>query len=73
MTSMSFIPSEVELAGVYMPPLLPAGILGLAAMMLTVYLLNRYRLSRFFFFPQLVMVALAAIYTVIFGIWVFPL
>ena len=73
MTSMSFIPSEVELAGVYMPPLLPAGILGLAAMMLTVYLLNRYRLSRLFFFPQLVMLALAAIYTVIFGIWVFPL
>ena len=73
MTSMSFIRSEVELAGVYMPPLLPAGILGLAAMMLTVYLLNRYRLSRLFFFPQLVMLALAAIYTVIFGIWVFPL
>ena len=71
--SMRFIPSEVEMWGVYMPPLLPAAVLGLVAMMLTVYLLNRYRLSRFFFFPQLVMVALAAIYTVIFGIWVFPL
>ena len=73
MTSMHFIPSEVELAGVYMPPLLPAAVLGLAAMMLTVYLLNRYRLSRFFFFPFLVVAAPAAIYTVIFGIWVFPL
>ena len=73
MTGMRFVPSEVELWGVYMPPLLPAAILGLAAMLLTVYLLNRYRLSRFFFFPQLVMVALTAIYTVIFGIWVFPL
>jgi hypothetical protein len=70
---MRFIPSEVELWGVYMPPLLPAAVCGLLAMMLTVYLLNRYRLSRLFFFPQLVMVALTAIYTVIFGIWVFPL
>ena len=70
---MNFIPSEVELWGVYMPPLLPAGILGLAAMMLTVYLLNRYRWSRFFIFPQLVMLALAAIYTCIIGIWVIPL
>jgi hypothetical protein len=56
-----------------MPPLLPAVVCGLIAMVLTLYLLNRYRLSRFFFFPQLVLLALAAIYTVIFGIWVFPL
>jgi len=70
---MNFIPSEVEIAGVYMPPLLPAGILGLVAMMLTVYLLNRYRWSRFFIFPQLVMLALATIYTCIIGIWVIPL
>ena len=71
--SMRFIPSEVELWGVYMPPLLPAVTCGLLAMVLTLYLLNRYRLSRFFFLPQLVLLALAAIYTVIFGIWVFPL
>ncbi len=70
---MNFIPSEVEIAGVYMPPLLPAGILGLVAMLLTAYLLNRYRLSRYFIFPQLVMLALAAIYTCIIGIWVIPL
>jgi hypothetical protein len=70
---MNFIPSEVEIAGVYMPPLLPAGILGLVVMMLTAYLLNRYRLSRYFIFPQLVMLALAAIYTCIIGIWVIPL
>jgi hypothetical protein len=70
---MNFIPSEVEIAGVYMPPLLPATILGLVAMLLTAYLLNRYRLSRFFIFPQLVMLALAAIYTCIIGIWVIPL
>jgi hypothetical protein len=70
---MNFIPSEVELWGVYMPPLLPAIVLGLLGMWLTVYLLNRYRLSRYFIFPQLVMLALAAIYTCIIGIWVIPL
>ena len=71
--SLRFIPSEVEMWGVYMPPLLPATVCGLLAMVLTLYLLNRYRLARFFYLPQLVLVALAAIYTVIFGIWVFPL
>jgi hypothetical protein len=70
---MNFIPSEVELWGVYMPPLLPATVLGLLAMWLTVYLLNRFRWSRFFIFPQLVMLALAAIYTCLIGIWVIPL
>jgi hypothetical protein len=56
-----------------MPPLLPATVLGLLAMGLTVYLLNRSRWSRFFIFPQLVMLALAAIYTCLIGIWVIPL
>jgi hypothetical protein len=70
---MNFIPSEVELWGVYMPPLLPATVLGLLGMWLTVYWLNRSRLSRFFIFPQLVMLALAAIYTCLIGIWVIPL
>ncbi len=73
MTSMLFIPSEVELAGVYMPPLLPAVVCGLIAMVLTLYLLNRYRLSRFFFLPFFNETATTEIYTVIFGIWVFPL
>ena len=69
---MSFVPTEVDLAGVYCPPLLLAAILGLMAMVLTAYLLNRYRLSRFFMFPGLVMLAIASIYTVIIGTFVMP-
>jgi len=43
-----FIPKEFSLGGVYFPPLLIAGILGLTAAVLTTMLLNRYRLSRYF-------------------------
>jgi hypothetical protein len=52
--------------------MLLAGLLGTIMMLLTVYLIRRYRLSRFFIFPQLVLAALWAIYTVIFSIWVIP-
>ena len=41
-------------------------------MVLTVYLLNRTRLSRYFIFPGLVMVAITSIYTVIIGTFVIP-
>jgi hypothetical protein len=72
MVDVSFIPSEVDLTGVYFPPLLVNGVLGVILTLLTAYLLNRYRLSRYFFFPHLVMGAMAAIYTVILSLWVIP-
>ena len=62
---MERIPSEFAIGGVYMPPMLVAAILGTALAVLTARLLNRYRLSRYFFYPPLVFVAMAAIYTVI--------
>ncbi len=67
-----FIPVEVDIAGIYMPPLLPAATLGVLAMLLTAYLLNRTRLSRFFVLPEVVMLALAALYTVLIGTFVIP-
>jgi len=67
-----FIPKEFSLGGVYFPPLLIAGILGLTAAVLTTMLLNRYRLSRFFFYPPLVFLALAVIYTVMIGTFIIP-
>jgi hypothetical protein len=67
-----FIPKEFTLGGVYFPPLLIAGILGVAAAVLTAMLLNRYRLSRYFFYPPLVFLALAVIYTVIIGTFIVP-
>ncbi len=66
------IPAEVEIAGTYFPPVLLAAILGIIAMMLTTRWLNRYRLFRYVFFPNVVMFAMAAIYTVIIGTFVIP-
>ena len=69
---MYFIPKEFSLGGVYFPPLLIAGILGVTAAVLTTMLLNRYRLSRYFFYPPLVFLALAVIYTVMIGTFIIP-
>jgi hypothetical protein len=56
----------------YMPPLLIAAILGTIAAVATARLLNRYRLSRYFFYPPLVFVALAVIFTVLLGAVLIP-
>ena len=72
MGDMRFIPSEFEIAGVYFPPMLLNCTLGAITMLLTVYLIRRYRLSRYFVFPQLVLGALWAIYTIMFSLWVIP-
>lgn len=69
---MQFIPSEVAIGGVYFPPLLLAGTLGAAGAVLTAFLLNRYRLSRFFFYPPVVFLALAVIYTGFIGTFLIP-
>ena len=69
---MNLIPSEFAIGEVYFPPLLIAAMLGFLLAWLTVHLLNRYRLSRFFFYPPLVLLALSAIYTVILGTFVIP-
>ena len=69
---MSFIPHEFTIGGVYFPPLLIAALLGVTAAALTVRLLNRYRLSRYFFYPPLVFVALAVIYTGLIGTFFIP-
>jgi hypothetical protein len=67
---MSQIPHEIALGGVFMPPLLVAGILGVIAAIITAQLLNRYRVSRYFYYPPLVFIALMVIYTVIIGTFI---
>ena len=69
---MTYIPHEFAIGGVYLPPLLVAAFLGLIAAMLTARLLNRYRLTRYFFYPPLVFLALVAIYTTIIGTFIIP-
>jgi hypothetical protein len=69
---VSYIPSEVAIGGVYFPPLLLAGVLGVVAAWLTVMLLNRYRLSRVFYYPPLIFLAMAVIYTGLIGTFFIP-
>lgn len=69
---MHFVPSELAIGGVYLPPLFILGILGTISATLTARLLNRFRLSIYFFYPPLVFVALVIIYTVFFGAVMIP-
>ena len=64
------MPHEFAIGGVYVPPLLIAAIIGTVAAVVTSHLLNRYRLSRFFFYPPLVFLALMIIYTVLIGTFI---
>ena len=64
------IPNEFAIGGVYLPPLLVCSVLGLILATATANLLNKYRLSRYFFYPPLVFVAFAVIYTVLIGTFV---
>jgi hypothetical protein len=64
------VPHEFALGEVFMPPLLVAGFWGLLAAAVTAHLLNRYRLSRFFFYPPLVFLALMITYTLLIGTFV---
>jgi hypothetical protein len=61
------MPVEFVIGGIYFPPLLIASILGGTATVLTARLLKPYRLYRFFYFPPLVFLAVAVIYTVLMG------
>ena len=69
---MNLIPSELAIGDVYFPPLLISSMLGFLLAWLTAQALNRYRLSRLFFYPPVVLLALAVIYTVILGTLVIP-
>ena len=67
---MNQIPHEFAIGGVFIPPLLIVSILGTIAAVVTARLLNRYRLSKYFFYPPLVYLALTVIYTVFIGTFI---
>jgi hypothetical protein len=67
---MTPTPHEFAIGGVYLPPLLVAAFFGLFAAIVTGRLLNRYRLSRYFFYPPLVILSLTVIYTILIGTFV---
>ena len=64
---MGQVPHEFAMGGVFMPPLFVAAVLGTIAAILTAGLLNRHKLSLYFYYPPLVFVAFVAIYTVLIG------
>jgi len=66
------MPHEFAIGGVYVPPLLIASVLGTLAAAVTARLLNRVRLSRYFFYPPAVFLALMIIYTVLFDTLLIP-
>lgn len=67
---MNLIPQEFAFGEVFFPPFLIAALFGVAAAVATVRLLNRYRLSRYLYYPPLVFLAMVVIYTIIFGTFV---
>jgi hypothetical protein len=69
-TSITPLPHEIALGGVYLPPLLIAATVGIVAAFAAARLLNRFRISRFFFYPPAVFLALTVIFTVSFGTYV---
>ena len=66
------MPHELYAGEVFFPPMLLDAVLGLAAAVLTARLLNRFRLSRYFYRPPLVLIALTVIYTGLFSIFLLP-
>ena len=70
---MSLNPTDVDIYGVFWPPLLVVFIVSFLAMHLTVYLLNRTRLARFFMFPMVVMAAITTIYVIFIGTFLIPI
>ena len=69
---MNHIPIEFAIGGIYVPPMLIAAILGTIVAAVVAKLLNRYRLSRYFFYPPLIFAALAVIFTGLIGIIIIP-
>lgn len=67
LNTMILTPHELNIGGVYLPPLLVAALLALILTVFTVLVLNRYRISRYFYKPELVFIALLAIYTILIG------
>jgi len=69
---MRLIPHELYVGEVFFPPILLDAALGLVAAVITARLLNRFRVSRYFYHPSLVLSALAVIYAGLFSIFLIP-
>jgi hypothetical protein len=62
---MNQIPHEIAISGIYMPPLFVDALIGIVLAIIAAKILNKYRLSKYFFYPPLVFVAMVVIFTVL--------
>jgi hypothetical protein len=69
---MNQIPHELAIGGIFLPPLLVAGLFGTIATAITIRLLDRCRLAKYFFYPPLIFLALAVVYTSLIGTVLIP-
>ncbi len=58
-------PHELSISDVYFSPILPAILAAFFAAVLTVLLLNKLKLSRFFYAPAYVFIAIMVLYLVL--------
>ena len=64
------LPKEIDIAGVYLPPVLIVALMALAAAWFTARLLNKLRFTRYVAHPPLVFAAIIALYFGLFGTFV---
>jgi len=67
------IPGEIALGGIYLPPVMPAVLLGVLLAAALAGLLNRLNLTRFIWHPPLFFVALAVLCTRLVGLFLIPI
>lgn len=68
---MNPYPHELSLGDVYFSPLLLVALLAFIAALLTVTLLNKFKLTRYFYAPAYVFVAIMALYALLIdAVWI---
>ena len=65
-------PREVEIRGIYFPPLLLSVLLGLFLAWLSLMALYRFKIDRYIEDPKVAFLSLSVIYTVLLSTFVFP-
>lgn len=66
------MPKDFDINGVYLPPSLVAGVLGVLLAVATARILDRYRLTRFIAQPSVSFLSICVFYTVLIGTFVIP-
>ncbi len=66
------MPRDFDINGVYLPPSLVAGVLGVILAVITARILDRYRLTRLISQPSVTFLSICVLYTVLIGTFVIP-